>query len=255
MLLAGCGLASGMLRQPILDSIPGLFVDDRRVLPFVNLTFVTEPADIDGVREYLIEMSPADESAAGHLALAICAKGKTDVLRDQEGIQLGDASDLEIAREKIAYDYGVLLDDVQRAILDPVAERDNASHPNAALFRGGDLVADALAGDLTLELGEGQQNVEGEPAHAGRGVEGLGHRDEGDAILVEHLHQFGEVGKRPRQPVDLVNDDDVDALGAHHVEQRLERRPLHRSPGIAAIVEAVAEQLPAFMSLAFDIGL
>ena len=32
-------------------------------------------------------------------------------------------------------------------------------------------------------------------------------------MLVEELDQLGEVGERPGQPVDLVDDDDVDASG------------------------------------------
>ena len=61
----------------------------------------------------------------------------------------------------------------------------------------GDLVPDPLAGDLPLELGEGQQHIEGQPSHAGRGVERLGHRDEGDAMGIERLDQLGEVGEGP----------------------------------------------------------
>ena len=30
---------------------------------------------------------------------------------------------------------------------------------------------------------------------------------------IERLDQLGEVGKRPRQPVDLVDDDHVDLFG------------------------------------------
>jgi hypothetical protein len=41
------------------------------------------------------------------------------------------------------------------------------------------LVSDALADDLALELREGQQNVEGQAPHRGRGVELLRHRHEG----------------------------------------------------------------------------
>jgi hypothetical protein len=43
-----------------------------------------------------------------------------------------------------------------------MAERWVAAHPHAPLFRRGDLVADAFPGDLALELGEGQQQVERE---------------------------------------------------------------------------------------------
>ena len=43
---------------------------------------------------------------------------------------------------------------------DVVAERQRAAHPHALALGGRDLVADALARDLALELGEGQQHVE-----------------------------------------------------------------------------------------------
>ena len=42
----------------------------------------------------------------------------------------------------------------QFAVLDVIAERHVAAHPHALFLRGRDLVADALAGDLALELGE-----------------------------------------------------------------------------------------------------
>ena len=68
--------------------------------------------------------------------------------------------------------------DHQMTVLDPVAQRHHAAHPHALLLRGSDLVADALGGDLTLELREGEEDVEGQPPHRGRGVELLGDRDE-----------------------------------------------------------------------------
>ena len=42
-------------------------------------------------------------------------------------------------------------------LLDPVIpQRRVTTHPYPLLFRGGDFVADAFSGDLTLELGEGE---------------------------------------------------------------------------------------------------
>ena len=49
----------------------------------------------------------------------------------------------------------MLLDHMERPVLDPIAERNDASHPDALPLRGGDLVPDPLTGDLALELGEG----------------------------------------------------------------------------------------------------
>src|SRR5450631_3065296 len=51
--------------------------------------------------------------------------------------------------------------------------------------------------------GEGQQHIEGQSPHAGRRIERLGHRNEGDAIFVEQLDQLGEVGERSGEAIDL----------------------------------------------------
>jgi hypothetical protein len=47
-------------------------------------------------------------------------------------------------------------------------------------------------------------------------------------MRVEKLDEFGEVGKRPRQPIDLVDDYDIDLLGSDLVQQSLEGRPIER---------------------------
>lgn len=51
-------------------------------------------------------------------------------------------------------------------------------HPHALLLGRRDLVADALGGDLALELGEGEKDVKRETSHRRRRVERLGHGDE-----------------------------------------------------------------------------
>ena len=75
------------------------------------------------------------------------------------------------------------------------------------------------------------------------------------ACASNKFDQFGEVGKRSRQPVDLVDDDDVDPAGPDIVQQLLERRPLHRTARKAAVVIAFSDELPSLMGLALDIGL
>ncbi len=72
---------------------------------------------------------------------------------------------------------------------------------------------------------------------------------------VEQLDQLGKIRQRAGQPVDLVDDDDID-LAVPDVRQKpLQGRALGRAPGIAAIVVAGANQGPAVMGLAADIGL
>jgi hypothetical protein len=52
-----------------------------------------------------------------------------------------------------------------------------------------------------------------QPTHRRRGVELLGDRNERDRLGIKGLDQFGEIGERPGQPVDLVDDDDVYPAG------------------------------------------
>ena len=56
-------------------------------------------------------------------------------------------------------------------------------------------------------------------------------------MCVEELDELGEVGERAGQPVDFVDDDDVDFSGPDLVQQRLQGRALERGAGEAAIVE------------------
>jgi len=46
-----------------------------------------------------------------------------------------------------------------------IAQRHVAPHLHTLILRGGNLVADPLTGDLALELGKGQQDIQGLPTH------------------------------------------------------------------------------------------
>src|SRR3984957_9419360 len=155
-------------------------------------------------------MPPTDQPAAYGLARPVGPEWQPGILVVENSLEPHDAADLEIAPKEIAHEGGMLLDHMERSVLDPVTERNHASHPDALPLRGGDLVPDPLAGDLALELGKGQKYVQGQSSHAGRCVERLGDRDERHLMGVEQLDQLGEVGKRAGQSVDLVDNDHVD---------------------------------------------
>src|SRR3984893_4128198 len=72
----------------------------------------------------------------------------------------------------------------------------HAAHPHALFLGGGDLVADSFAGDFPLELGEGKQDVQRQPSHAGGGVELLGDRHKRDAAAVKDVDELGKIGER-----------------------------------------------------------
>lgn len=68
-------------------------------------------------------------------------------------------------------------------------------------------VPDPLGRHLALELGEGQEHVQRQPSHAGRGVEALRHRDKGGLCSIQPLDDLGEVCQRPGHAIDLVDHD------------------------------------------------
>jgi len=119
---------------------------------------------------------------------------------------------------------------------------------DAAIF------ANALAGDLALELRKRQQHVEHQTAHAGRGVEGLRDRDKARAGLVKDIDDAGEVGQASGQSIDLVENDDIDPSERDVREQSLEGRALHVPTREAAIVVPVIYLRPAFVTLAGNVG-
>ena len=204
----------------------------------------------DQIQDAARERPAAGETATGALALLAADASPVEFLLEER-----DGAELGIAPEDHAHRLGLGLVDDQLAVPDVVAERDVAAHPHALGLRRRDLVADALAGDLALELGEREQHVERQPAHRRRRVELLRHRDERGAVRVEHVDDLGEVGQRARQPVDLVDDDDLHLAGLDVGEQPLERRPLHGAAGEAAVVIEVAHGDPAGVLLARDVGL
>ncbi len=239
------GTAARGLGEEQLHLVPELAVDDRRVLARIGDTFVHRLADIDPVAEQLVE----EALVGGPTALGGDALGG-------EGLgERGGRADADEALEDHPHRRGLGRVDHELSLVDPIAERRVAAHPHAAGPGCRELVPDPLADHLALELGEGEQHVEGQPAHRGGGVERLGDADEGDVVPIEHLDQPGEVHERAGEPVDLVDDDDVDAAQFDVGHETLQGRALQRAAGEAAVVVTVGNQQPALGLLAGDVGL
>ena len=72
---------------------------------------------------------------------------------------------------------------------------------------------------------------------------------------IEQLDELGEISERTGQPVDLVNQHNVDLARAHLGQELLQRRAVERGTGECTIVVAAADQPPAFVRLALYICL
>src|SRR6267142_6678924 len=137
----------------------------------MRLLLVDDLASIDPVLKHQIER------AAGEWLAASPATGcaRPQLAPDAAGVQLvlqqPDRAEIGIAAKNEAHGFRLALDDDELAVLCPIPERRHAAHPHPFLLRGGDLVSDALADDLALELREGLQNVEGQAPHRRGSVE------------------------------------------------------------------------------------
>lgn len=144
-----------------------------------------------------------------------------------------------------------LIDDQSLVVvIHVVAEWRRPSAPLAATLCGGDLVADAFPGDLALVLREGHQDAEHQASRRVGGVELLRDRDETHILLFENLDHAEEIEQGARQPVDLVNDNDIDLTVRDVLEQPFERRALHRPARESAIVILAGRQFPSARGLA-----
>ena len=102
---------------------------------------------------------------------------------------------------------------VDASLIAADANRRWPAHPDTLLLRGCDLVPDAFCGDLPLELGERQQDIQDKPSHGRGRVELLGDGDKRHLVSVEQFDHAGEVHQRPCKPVDL--DTSVHSLYAY----------------------------------------
>ena len=112
-------------------------------------------------------------------------------------------AEVQVAAEDMTDGFGLVCNNCDLSILGLVAQRHHTADPKALAFGRADLVADALGGDLPLELGEGQQDIESEPPHRSRGVELLSNRDERHLMGIEQFDQLGKIGQGACQTIAL----------------------------------------------------
>src|SRR5258706_10585419 len=134
--------------------------------------------------------------------------------------------------------------DDELAVADLIAERSPTPHPHALLPGGGDLVADALANDLPLELGEGHEHVERHSPHGALGVERLRDRHKGYAVMLEGFHQLEKIQHGSRKSINLVDNHDVDAAGLNVGHESFEGRAIECAAGHAAVIITVVDLNP-----------
>ncbi len=227
--LGGAAIDS-LCRQGRLNLLPQILIDDRLVLARISLVLMHDLAAIEAILQHVIERSPHHGLASIGPTIRRGAALAEDTRRIEVLLEQSHRAQVLVAAEDVADGLGLGLVDDQLSVFHVITERWIAAHPHALLLGGGNLVADPLAGDLALELGKRQQHVQGQPAHRGGGVERLRHRNEGDAVGIEHFDDLGKVKQRASEPIDLINNDDVHLRFADIVQETLQGWSLQRSP-------------------------
>jgi len=103
-------------------------------------------------------------------------------------------------------------------------------------------------------LREGEENVQGEPPHRRRRIEGLGDANEGHVTSVEDFNKLREIHQGPAEPVNLVDDHDINASDFYVGKKFFQRRPVESATGYTAVVILLRQFDPPFRTLARNIG-
>src|SRR6516162_6079643 len=115
--------------------------------------------------------SKADAAPRAAISATIDLGANTAAIKLDD--QCAQGSKFKIAGENGQYGLGLAGHDHELLIHTAVSEWHRSADPNSLTLGGGDFVAHPLANHLPLELGKGQQHIEGKPAHAGGSVERL----------------------------------------------------------------------------------
>jgi hypothetical protein len=184
-----------LIAELLLNCIKKLPIHDRWLLARQDFTLVFDLADIEPVAQQIEQGAAFEENAS--MGRTGCAQSYlcSDVFVFEIPHQRIDPAEFEVSPVDQPNPFGFVFDDGDLAVLHFIAEGQGTADPETLPLRGGNLVSDALGRDLPFELGEGQEHVEGQPAHGGSGIELLGDRHKRYTMSIEQFDQFGEVGQ------------------------------------------------------------
>src|ERR1700752_3302729 len=134
----------------------------------MGLSLVSDLAEIGAVPQHQVERPAREWLFADQATRSAGPRLAFPAVGFELRLQQPNRAEFGMAAKDRAHDFRLAVDDDELAVLHSIPKRRYPAHPHPLLFRGGDLVADALADDLALELGEGQQDIERQAPHRGR---------------------------------------------------------------------------------------
>src|SRR3984893_5095377 len=146
------------------------------MLAAMHLTPIGDFADVEPVLEQMGERAHAEADTAALAAIATAIDLGPDALPIKLRDQSPHGANVQIPAKDGVDHLRFLAHDFELLVEAAIAERHGSADPETLALGRGDLVAHPLADHLAFKLGKGEQHVEREPAHAGRGIERLGDR-------------------------------------------------------------------------------
>src|ERR1019366_9319283 len=140
------------------------------MLARITRAFVSDLSDVNGIAEQRIERAAREGLLTRAGSIAGYAQFGAEIILVKVLLEQAYAAELAVALEDMSDGGGFGFNHNELAVTHLVAERDHAPHPHALALGGRNLVADALAGYLALELREREQDIERQAPHRSRGV-------------------------------------------------------------------------------------
>src|SRR5258706_9592740 len=152
--------AMGPLGEGFLsDRFKQRAIHDQRLLARQDLVLVFYLADIEVVTQQIVQRAAAERDATAGRTRRKPFNLGPDVALPEVPNQFVDAAEFEVALEDRSDQLSLFFDNGNPAVLHLISERKVAPDPDPFSLRCCDLVADALRGDLPLELAKDRSTL------------------------------------------------------------------------------------------------
>src|SRR5262245_10251899 len=150
-----CGRVAVALRVELgLHGVKEITIEDGGLLARKDVALEGDLADIEAVAQEMGERTARERDASDRPPALERSHLGDDASFTQVGHEAAEAAQLEIPPKDGPHPLGLLLNYDDLAVPGRVSQGNDAADPQPLALGSGDLVADALGGDLPLELGK-----------------------------------------------------------------------------------------------------
>lgn len=136
------------------------------MLALVDLAAIGDLADIKAIFKHMRERTHHEAIGGDNFAARELPGSWSDAFPVERRRQFANRSKAQVVGEDFSDQLRLLRNDFKLLVDATITQRNRTADPNPLALGGGNLVAYTFADHLPLKLGEGEQNVQGQPSHA-----------------------------------------------------------------------------------------